>query len=339
MRKAISLLLIICICCTCSRLFFPDDIDDNPENNFNLLWQEFDRYYSHFEIKRVDWDSLYFVYRPPVTPEISEETLFRLMSSMLDQLRDGHVNLYTPHGNYVYANRWPQYPVNYFVDDIRRNYLGNIYEVTGNGRIVYGQLTPDLGYIHISTFEGEDDWILDIDAALDQFRNLRGIVVDVRHNSGGSNANSDYVASRFADRRRVHGYFKYRNGPNHDDFTELYERFIEPSKKWRFTKPTAVLTNRRSYSSTETFVLAMRAFPHVVVVGDTTGGGGGNPIYRELPNGWTYRLPVWVELTMDKEYFEGVGLVPDITVWISFADRTMGRDSILRTAMQLLLNE
>jgi len=54
----------------------------------------------------------------------------------------------------------------------------------------------------------------------------------------------------------------------------------------RYTDPIALLTNRRTFSAAESFVLAMRTLPQVTIVGDTTGGGSGNPLHRELPNGW-----------------------------------------------------
>jgi C-terminal processing protease CtpA/Prc len=98
----------------------------------------------------------------------------------------------------------------------------------------------------------------------------------------------------------------------------------------------AVLTNRRCFSATEEFVLAMKVLPHVVVVGDTTGGGIGNPLYRELPNGWVYQVPRWIEFTPEMTIIEGVGLAPDFPVSISKADSDRGRDTILEEAIRLL---
>ncbi len=80
----------------------------------------------------------------------------------------------------------------------------------------------------------------------------------------------------------------------------------------------------------------MRTLPQVTVVGDTTGGGSGNPVYRELPNGWTSRVPRWLEFTSDFEPFEGVGLAPDI--WVSTPDALLesGTDRIFETAVEIL---
>ena len=75
------------------------------------------------------------------------------------------------------------------------------------------------------------------------------------------------------------------------------------------------------------------------MIGDTTSGGlGGQPITRELPNGWVYRIPTARELTPEKEIFEGVGIPPDIAVWITEQDSLNGKDTILEKAIQILSN-
>ena len=165
---------------------------------------------------------------------------------------------------------------------------------------------------------------------------LKGIVVDVRNNGGGSDRNSKTVASRFFDEKRLFRYVRYRNGPRHSDFTDFIPDYIEPEGKTQFTKPVILLTNRRCFSATEDFVLAMRILPQVTVVGDTTGGGAGNPVLRVLPNGWLYRLSRWIEYTSEKESFEGIGFAPDILVGISPADSLSGKDTILETAIRML---
>lgn len=98
----------------------------------------------------------------------------------------------------------------------------------------------------------------------------------------------------------------------------------------------AVLTNRGVYSAAEDFVLAMRALPQVRTVGDTTGGGSGNPIARELPNGWVLHVPRWQVWAADGTFFEGVGLAPDLPVQMTDADRARGRDTILERALQII---
>ena len=65
----------------------------DPEHNFEVLWQTFDRNYALFGPKRIDWDALYRVYRPKVTPETTDEELFDVTSRLLGHLNDNHVTL------------------------------------------------------------------------------------------------------------------------------------------------------------------------------------------------------------------------------------------------------
>jgi hypothetical protein len=240
-----------------------------------------------------------------------------------------------PYGHYAYE-ACRDYPANFDLDIIRRNYLTSGYTTAGRGIFTYGKLTDKIGYIHISSFSGSEETFLEINGILEDFQNLNGLVIDVRHNGGGSINNSDLIASRFAVQKKLYAYVKWRNGPEHDDFTEPQELTIEPSEEWRFSKPVALLTNRSVFSSAEDFVLAMRVFPHVTVIGDITGGGAGNPILRELPNGWVYRLSRWQELTPEMENYEGIGLMPDVLVGILEEDLAAGRDTILETAITTL---
>lgn len=338
MRRRLLISLLSLAALACSGLFVPENPGDDAGTCFDILWNEFDQVYSHFIIKDVNWDSLYAVYRPQINEETTSEQLFEILCTMLVKLQDGHVNLYSPVGYFSYTRWRDRYLTNFDYDVVRERYLFG-GTITGGGRILYGEPAPGVGYIHIMTFTGEGDWIYQFDEALDALKHVRGLIIDVRSNGGGRGFNSDYVASRFTDKERVHAYVKYRNGPSHDDFTELYPRTVQPSGDWQYTKPVIVLTNRGSYSSAETFVLAMDVLPHVMVIGDTTGGGGGNPVHRELPNGWVYRLPVWLELTPEKEIFEGIGLAPDSLVWISYADHIMGRDTILQAAIDHLYED
>ncbi len=39
-----------------------------PEKNFEFLWRFFDANYATFPAKHIDWQALYAVYRPRVTP-------------------------------------------------------------------------------------------------------------------------------------------------------------------------------------------------------------------------------------------------------------------------------
>lgn len=319
----------------CSQVITNSVPENTPESNFEYLWQEYDRFYAAFELKGVDWDSVYAIYRPQVTSQTTDEDLFLIMSKMLATLQDGHVNLYTPLGNYSYTAWRDQYPRNYDSEILRIQY--GIVKRTNNP-IQYRLLDEQIGYVHISSFRNFSggNWGRDIEIALREMGNIQGLIVDVRNNVGGSDRNAKDVAGRFTNEKRLYRHVQWRSGPDHSDFTSFQAGYFEPRGNITFTRPIVLLTNRRVFSASEAFVLMMRTLPHVTVVGDTTGGGSGNPVHRELPNGWTFRVPRWLAFTPDFEPYEGVGLAPDL--WVSTPDALLesGTDRIFETAVEIL---
>ncbi len=341
MKTCLSIcLILILLCMGCSRTITNSVPENTPESNFEYLWQEYDRLYAAFELKGVDWDSVYAIYRPQVTLQTTDEELFLIMSNMLAIFRDGHVNLYTPLGNYSYTAWWDQYPRNYDREILAINYL-NLTINVADSPIQYRLVDEQIGYVHIGSFLdfSGGNWGRDIEIALREMGNIQGLIVDVRNNDGGNDRNAKDIAGRFTNERRLYRHVQWRNGPDHSDFTSFQADYLEPKGNITFTRPIALLTNRRVFSAAESFVLMMRTLPHVTVVGDTTGGGSGNPVYRELPNGWTSRVPRWLEFTSNFEPFEGVGLAPD--VWVSTPDALLesGTDRIFETAIEILVKK
>jgi len=171
---------------------------------------------------------------------------------------------------------------------------------------------------------------------LAQLADVRALIIDVRDNPGGQRSNLEAVASRFTDRGRTYAFTRVRDGPRHDDLSPPEPQVLSPDGPRRFTGPVAVLTNRKSVSTAEGFVLAMRALPGVSIVGDSTEGGAGNPVTRELPNGWAYRFPFMTWYAPDGTTFEEIGLTPDLWVRGSAEELAAGRDAVLDTALAVL---
>ncbi|HEX6964398.1 MAG TPA: S41 family peptidase [Gemmatimonadaceae bacterium] len=300
---------------------------------FDNLWSDFDAHYSFFELKGIDWDSLRTVYRPLAEHASDDAELFETLAGMLAELHDVHVSLTGPDESYHWN---PPYPDLFdstiaftgYVIDARRSPSGHLH---------YGRCLIDstVGFIAIPSFT-DVGWSGEIDDVLDSLRDVRALIIDVRGNGGGDTQNAIDIASRFADRERTFASVRYRNGPRHSDFTGNIAENIAPGGARRFTGPVVVLTDRQVFSAAEEFVLAMHALPTVTTLGDTTGGGSGNPLVRELPNGWTYQISQWIEYTPDGKTFEGVGLPPDTAIPIFPEDRNRGIDRQLRGAVRRL---
>jgi hypothetical protein len=307
----------------------PDPAD--PVENFDILWREFDRYYSFFELKGVDWDSLRTEYRPMIRPGANNQVLFSVISGMLDELKDGHLNVFSDVGTYGYIDWYADRPVSFDHELIAEYLRGRLGSLAG-GKLEFGEPATGIGYIRIQSFS--DGLAADMDSALTALDSVRGLIVDVRHNGGGSDSEARKMAGRLVDARRLYRTVRVRNGPDHDDFTDPIPSYVEPEGAHRFDGPLVLLTNRRTFSAAESFVLAARtrAGP-TTVVGDTTGGGSGFPMLRELPNGWTYRISRWIAYDVDGNTFEGVGLAPDeVITFEEFAPS----DTILQRAVAIL---
>lgn len=340
---AVALLALSSTIAACVDFFLAPEPDDDPVTTFELLWREYDAYYSHFIERGIDWDSVYEIYRPRVTPDMGAVPLADLLGEMVVGLEDGHADLVTGSTTYRYTGWYEPYPENYVPEAIpayvRRGPSGGAASgaVQAPG-LAYGWLTDRIGYVRIPGF-GNASVRDGIDVALEALAGTEALVLDIRHNGGGSDLNSDAVIGRFLERRLLAQYHAYRNGPAHDDFTEPIARYIEPASEAPYRGLLAVLTNRRVFSTAEAFVLATDALGrrrYTVLVGDTTGGGFGNPLWRELPNGWKFRVPRWKVWSADIVQYEGVGIPPDIPVRITAADEAALRDPILEAAIDAL---
>lgn len=320
------------VCCTtsCVQAVLGSDPENTPEGNFDALVKDFRATYSFTELKGINWDSLSAVYRPRVTPQTSSEQLFRVMEAMLNSLKDGHVSLYTPFGVSVYTGWYDRYPTNF----LGTRAIGLRERNQTPGGIVHGELESGIGYMYVPSFDRPRSEYEVIEAVL--ARSVKGVIIDVRSNGGGSDALARILAGRFATERRVFRYLRWRTAPGANGFGDYIADYIEPSSAQPYTKPVIVLTNRRVFSSAESFVEMMRVQPAVVVMGDTTGGGSGNPAFRTLPNGFVYRIPRWISYTPERRTYEGIGLAPTIPVSITRADSLAGRDAIVEAALRRL---
>ncbi len=326
----------------CEKIYFKDDPSNTPEHNFELFWKDFDMYYSQFGIRNMNWDSVYAVVKPQ-SANMTEDQLYNILSGVVVELNDMHVSLYTNHCSASWKG-WGQgkYPSGKLLNP-------NKYLITGSPQnstvFEYREFKNyNIGYIIINTFSGTinggtnrtDDRYSLIDNILDKFKDKDGIIIDVRWNGGGNSWNAETVASRFADEKRIASRHRSKIGPGKNDFSDWLNWYIEPNGSYQYTKPVVVLTSRKTSSSAEDYVMDMQVLPNVTIVGDTTGGGTGSPVFRELPNGWTYRLSTSYAETADNKLVDSKGIIPDVTVQTSVADSISGIDRILEKGLEIL---
>jgi hypothetical protein len=314
---------------SCERLWTPSDPGNDPVSNFELLWQNLDRKYSFFTTKGINWDSIYTVYRPQIYVGMNDTQLFQTLGSMILELEDGHTDLRSPYGlcefDYTLGARR-----NFIPDVVNVTYLKNAgLEQDG---IIY-HIIDSVGYMYVGSFTRAitEEGIREV---LQYFNGTKGIIIDVRNNTGGDERHGSIIANHFFDHRRKVAIKHFKTGPGHNDFRSM-DIYMEPKNGMQLSVQTVILTNRACYSTCNSFVGWMSSLPHVDIVGDTTGGGGGTPYFSELPNGWTYRYSATRLFRPDGLNMDE-GIPPDHYVILTSRDATRWRDSLIEFALDLI---
>lgn len=324
----ISISIFVLIFQACSATLFDDVPANNPEENFEVMWKVLDEKYTFFRLKGINWDGIYEKYRPMVTQNTNEEELFNIMSDMLYELKDGHTNLISP---YNFSRNWSwylDYPPNFNMNLVERFYLGNKYIISGG---LSSTVIDSVAYMYYGSFSSPFTE-KQLDYLIDKYSGMKGFIIDIRGNKGGYVYLSDLLVSRFADQQRMVAIRQYKMGPGHNDLSDGIGISIQPRGEKQFTKTVVLLTNRECYSAANDFTLKLSQFPHVTVMGDKTGGGGGLPIYYELPNGWRFRFSSTVTYAPDWFNVEN-GIEPDIKVQMDPDDEQKNIDTIIEAAL------
>ena len=162
-----------------------------------------------------------------------------------------------------------------------------------------------------------------------------GLIVDVRSNSGGLLTAAQDLAGIFVNEPTTGAYISHKTGRGHEALSAPQPITIEPFAGLRWQKPAVILTNRRTYSAANSFVMFCKGLPQVTILGDRTGGGAGLPFSSELPNGWSVRFSASPMYDRAMHLTEA-GIDPDIRCDITSDDYRSGRDTMLERARQLL---
>lgn len=281
--------------------------DDSLEGTFEACWKAFDEHYCFFDEKGVDWQGVHDHYKPLFRDSIKTQLqLYRVLDEMLDTLRDGHVNLYTPFNVGRYWDWYEDYLPNFDENLINRYYLGKNYWIAAGMK--FGMFGRDsVAYLRYPSFDNTIG-ATNLDYLLALVRNANGMIIDIRDNGGGSLSNATTLAERFATERTLCGHICHKTGPGHHDFSTPEPVYIDPPTDrvmWDASvRPVVILTNRHSFSSANNFVQRMHALDGTMTLdslgqpypkmikqcGDRTGGGSGLPFESVLPNGWSIRF-------------------------------------------------
>ena len=297
---------------------------------FKKAWDIVNAEYPMFAIRdQLDWDAVQSKYRAKAKNARTYQEIGNIVAQMFSHLRDGHV--WVKHR----GKNLPVFKVAHKLN-VNRNtriygrFLGRIQPA--GKRLMWAKTKDNIGWIMFPRWDGAD--LPDLfDDVMEQMRNTRGLIIDVRWNGGGDSELAKYIAARFVDTKRVYGYYQYRNGPNRTDLTEKIEQTLSPRGPWRYDRPVILLMGQGCVSACESFCAMMAACPNVTTMGDHTRGSTGFPVPFRLDGGIEISIPQWIAYLPNGQVIDGTGVLPDVAFTPKPNSFTGDRDELLSMAL------
>jgi hypothetical protein len=301
----------------------------DPEQAFAVFTQTFRELYPTFAERGVDWEAAVARARPK-----AKDDLFGALVSLIEPLNDDHVTLsmgereHDP--NRVIAPA-PSTGVAWSWGALRsslRDYmqgpqrpLTSPAALIANRRVMIGKTDDGFGYIAILSEGGwspehDDDTSAQAHAhaarsimaeTLTQLKDARGLIIDLRVNSGGFDAVAMETTRLFAN-ERVLAFRKEAADKNR------YDVYLDPSDEESFNKPIAVLIGENTVSAGETRALALSALPNARLFGRNTRGALSDAIPKTIHKRLHFTLSVERVYSPEGDFLEARGLSPDVAI-------------------------
>ncbi len=166
-------------------------------------------------------------------------------------------------------------------------------------------LTPEIGYIRISTFQSKT--AKDLKKALNKLergRKLKGLILDLRNNPGGLLSQAIEVADVFLDT----GIIVTTKGRKHSQ--DIVAKAHKDKKSRLY--PMVVLVNGGSASASEIVAGALQDNKRAVILGTRTFGKGSVQTIIPLSDGSALRLTTARYFTPSGRSIQLSGITPDI---------------------------
>jgi carboxyl-terminal processing protease len=174
-------------------------------------------------------------------------------------------------------------------------------------------LEGSIGYVSISSFQGNT--FEDMRRALAQLhaQGMRGLVLDLRDDPGGLLDQAVRIADAFLDDGII--VTTSSSDPSQRDERSARREGTEPDY------PMIVLINGGSASASEIVAGALKNHDRALVVGQTSFGKGSVQVLYNYDDGSALKLTIAQYLTPGEVSIQGVGIVPDIAIDPMTVDR------------------
>lgn len=161
----------------------------------------------------------------------------------------------------------------------------------------------NIGVIKITMFD--ELTFKDFDKALNALekKNIKGLIIDLRNNPGGSLDQCTKIADRLLGKQLI-VYTKDRNGKTHEINSDASKVDL----------PLAILVNGGSASASEILTGAVKDSKSGTIIGTTTFGKGLVQTVRKLSDGTGFKMTISQYFTPNGTYIHGKGIEPNIVI-------------------------
>ena len=177
----------------------------------------------------------------------------------------------------------------------------------------------NVGYLKLKSFDqttGEEveTHLASLHKALP---NMKGLIIDLRNNSGGLLDQSIRIAELFLARAET---IVSVEGPTKADRDSVQANKDGAERGY----PIVVLINEGTASASEIVSGALQFHQRAVIVGERSFGKGSVQVLKDNPDGSAIKITSAQYLTPGDISIQGVGIVPDIRLIPSYVDKTSG---------------
>lgn len=322
------ILISFCLTSSCTKTWITDPDYPDYQEMFVSMWNDINDHYIFFDQKNVDWSNVKTTYESEFNQELTREAAFEIYTKALKELEDGHVSLFAPFETWHNHDLYLDYPENFNEEIVNSHYL---FSVDSTGPFRYDILDDNIGYVRYASF-GDDIETEHLRNLMEKMTNTKGMIIDIRNNFGGAADNVNRFLSIMVNEDTHAGQVWTKdNGVLESDAYFIVKNEEVPS----YQGEIIILTNRRCYSSANVFAGFASQLPNVTLIGDTTLGGTGLAVGREMLNGWQYRFSGGKITLADGSEFEE-GVLPDVVASTGDNEAETGKDGILEVALEIL---
>ncbi len=193
-------------------------------------------------------------------------------------------------------------------------------------KTVKSNLDKEIGYIQISSFisNSTPNEFLE---ALENTHDSKGLIIDLRGNTGGLLTNAIFIANLFIDKGKLVSIVG-RNGYKYD--------IMAQDTNFQVEKPIILLVNGSSASASEILSGAMKDYHKAKIIGTKTYGKGMVQKIIPMPNETGLNLTIAKYLTPKGKDINKKGISPDVEVHFTRENIEQKQDIQLETAKKLM---